>query len=176
MKTVRIREYLSGGDRRSIGRADELVRLLQHQPDLLPELIQQIWSEDPLVAMRAADAVEKLTRTQAHGLQSFKKELLGLAAETSQPELRWHLAAMLPRLHLSPAERQRAFRVLTEYLQDKSSIVKTFAIQGLFDLSVGDPGLRPQVEEVLRVSLRDGTAAMRARSRKLIKLMEKARR
>jgi len=173
MKPVRIHDYLAGGDRRSIGRADELASLLAHRPALLPELVREMWSDDPVVAMRAADVLEKVTRTQQQELQRFKKELLGLAEETRQQELRWHLAAMLPRLELSPSERQRATTILTHYLEDKSSIVKTFALQALFDLSVLYPPLRTQVEELLRAAMRGGTPAMRARSRKLLGKMGK---
>lgn len=175
MKALTIRAYLSGGDRRSIGRVNQVADLLRHRPDRLPELIREMWCEDALVAMRAADALEKLTRQGAKGLQQFKKELLGLAEETTQQELRWHLAAILPRLQLNPQEHRCAVRILTGYLQDKSSIVKTFALQGLFDLSAGHPALQPQVEELLRASLINGTAAMRARSRKLLKEIENAK-
>ena len=168
MKRAGIRAYLAGGDRRSIGRVDDLLKLIAHRPGLLPALSQEMWNADPVIAMRAADAVEKLTRKQPEPLQRLKKELLGLAEETSQQELRWHLAAMIPRLQLSHAEQRRAAGILTQYLQDKSSMVKTFALQALFDLSLRHTGLRPQVEELLRAALRTGTPAMRARSRKLL--------
>jgi hypothetical protein len=168
MKRSSIRDHLRGGDRRSIGRANEIVKMVEEQPSLLPELVEEIWSPDPVIAMRAADAAEKLSRTHAHGLHGFKKEFLGLAEETQQQELCWHLAAMLPRLQLSPSEQRRAVVILTQYLDDKSSIVKTFALQGLFDLSLRDRALRPRVEELLRSAQRAGTAAMRARSRKLL--------
>lgn len=163
--------YLAGGDRRSIGRANEIVELLQSQPGLLPQLIHEMWNPDPIVAMRAADAVEKLTRKQGLALQRFKKELLGLAEESHQQELRWHLAAMLPRLELSPAECRRVTQILAAWLEDKSSIVKTFALQGLFDLSLQHSALRPQVEELLTAAVQTGTAAMKARSRKLLSKM-----
>lgn len=142
--------------------------MLELRPDLLPELLHQMWNADAVIAMRAADALEKLTRRQSEVLQRFKKELLGLAEETRQQELRWHLAAMLPRLQLSPKERERVVAVLTGYLNDKSSIVKTFALQGLFDLSVLHSELRPRIEQLLTVAVSTGTAAMRARSRKLL--------
>jgi hypothetical protein len=173
MKPSSIRDHLRGGDRRSIGCADEIAKMVDAQPSLLPELVEEIWSPDPVIAMRAADAAEKLSRTQAQRLQRFKKELLGLAGETQQQELRWHLAAMLPRLQLSPAEQRRAAAIFVQYLDDKSSIVKTFALQGLFDLSLRDRTLRPRVEELLRSAQRAGTAAMRARSRKLLARAEK---
>lgn len=168
MRSAAILELLSGGDRRSIGRVSKLVTMLERRPDLLPEVLHQMWNADAVIAMRAADALEKLTRRQSKVLQHFKKELLGLAGETRQQELRWHLAAMLPRLHLSPKERERVVAVLIGYLNDKSSIVKTFALQGLFDLSVLHSELRTQVEELLTVAVSTGTAAMRARSRKLL--------
>jgi hypothetical protein len=171
MKPAAIRDYLGGGDRRdrrSIGRANELVKMVERQPSLLPELVEEMWNPDPVIAMRAADATEKLSREHADGLLRFKKEFLGLAGETQQQELRWHLAAMLPRLQLSPAEQRRAVAIFVQYLGDKSSIVKTFALQGLFDLSLRDRALRPRLEELLRSAQRAGTAAMRARARKLL--------
>lgn len=173
MKRKVMAAYLTGGDRRSIGRANQIVRLVESRPRLLPQLIQEMWNPDPIVAMRAADAVEKLTRKQGRALQPFKKELLGLAEESHQQELRWHLAAMLPRLELSPPECRRATQILTAWLQGKSSIVKTFALQGLFDLSLEHSELRVQVKELLTAAVRTGTAAMRARSRKLLSKMAK---
>lgn len=171
MKRKEMAAYLTGGDRRSIGRANQVVKLAENQPGLLPQLIREMWNPDPIVAMRAADAVEKLTRRRERALQPFKKELLGLAEETDQQELRWHLAAMLPRLRLSPAECRRVTQILIAWLADQSSIVKTFALQGLFDLSLQHSALRPQVEELLTTAVQTGTAAMKARSRKLLSKM-----
>ena len=80
--------------------------------------------------MRAADAAEKVTRKHPELLQQHKKELLGLVSQVEQQELRWHLAVMVPRLWLNARERQRAMTSLRAYLEDRSSIVKTFAPPG----------------------------------------------
>lgn len=173
MKRKEMAAYLTGGDRRSIGRANQVVKLAENQPSLLPQLIREMWNPDPIVAMRAADAVEKLTRRRERALQPFKKELLGLAEETDQQELRWHLAAMLPRLQLSPAECRRVTQTFFAWLDDKSSIVKTFALQGLFDLSLQHSELCGRVEELLTAAVQTGTAAMKVRSRKLLSRMAK---
>ncbi len=122
--------------------------------------------------MRAADAIEKVTRKNREFLQPYKKELLGLMAEASQQEMRWHLAAMVPRLALSDRERQLAASLLNRYLEDRSSIVKTFALQGLADLARDDSRLQPRVLEVLRSAARNGTPAMKARGRKLLSRLE----
>jgi len=126
------------------------------------------------VRMRAADAAEKVTRENPELLRPFKRELLGLMAEATQQEVRWHLAAMVPRLPLEVEERRLAMSLLNGYLEDRSSIVRTFALQGLADLAQDDPGIRSSVIELLREATRRGTAAMKARSRKLLVRLERA--
>ena len=102
-------------------------------------------------------------------MNPHKQELLGLLAEAEQIELRWHLALMVPRLTLSRPEIQRAAAALQRYLEDRSSIVKTFALQGLADLARQDASLRELAKRAIEESLRTGTAAMKARARKLLK-------
>jgi len=166
------RILLSGGDRRSIGRANEVVDLVLAQPKRIGELTELLWDLDAVVRMRAADALEKISRERIELLQAYKSELLGLMAETSQQEMRWHLAVLIPRLEMTPEERRRAVGILERYLGDRSSIVKTFAIQGLWELSLGDAALRPKVVELVRELTRTGTPAMRARGRKLLRYID----
>jgi hypothetical protein len=164
---------LVGGHRRQIGRVDQVVAMVSADPRLFPQLIAGLWSDDPLVRMRAADAAEKATRTEPGLLMPYKRELLGLLTEAVQQELRWHLALMVPRLALNAKERELAASLLGRYLQDRSSIVKTFSLQGLAELAQDDPSLRPTVIEILRAATRSGTPAMKARSRKLLIHLQK---
>jgi HEAT repeat protein len=159
---------LRGKDRRTIGRSEQVAALVSKNPGLFPELMKGLWSEDPLVRMRAADAAEKVTRERRKLLQRYKRELLGLMAECDQQEVRWHLAAMVPRLKLKPAERKAAAESLRGYLEDRSSIVRTFALHGLADLAREDAEMQPGVIELLREATRTGTPAMKARSRRLL--------
>jgi HEAT repeat protein len=164
---------LEGGDRRSTGRSDQVAAAVAKDPRLFPKLISGLWSHDPLVRMRAADAAEKVTRKNPELLTPHKKELLGLLTEATQQELRWHLAVMIPRLPLNAMERQLAISALNGYLEDRSSIVKTFALQGLAHLAQGDSSIRPGVVDLLREATRNGTPAMKARSRKLLPRLER---
>jgi len=167
-----MRELLTGGDRRSLGRSHEAVVKVAREPALFEELIACLWDDDFVVRMRAADAAEKASLEQPLLLQPFRKELLGLLEEATQQELRWHLALMIPRLRLNATERRRAHDALTGYLEDRSSIVRTFAMQGLADLGKQDPRLLPGTLEQIRTLTRTGTAAMKARGRKLLKELE----
>ena len=173
MRRKNILARLEGGDRRSIGRADEVAAEVARNHRLFPQLIAGMRSEDTLVRMRAADATEKVTRESPKLLQPYKRELLGLLADTSEQELRWHLAAIVPRLWLDAPERKLASSLLRGYLEDRSSIVRTFALQGLAELAERDLSLRPGVIELLRAAVRRGTPAMRARGRKLLLWLER---
>lgn len=131
-----------------------------------------LWSKELLVRMRAADALEKVTRASPALLQPYKKELLGLMGEATEPALRWHLAVIVPRLSLKARERQLILNSFFLYLEDRSSIVKTFALQGLADLAKDDPTILPCVIDILRQTTRKGSPAMKARSRKLLSRLD----
>jgi hypothetical protein len=172
MSRNNVLRLLEGGDRRTIGRANQVAAIVAKSLRLFPKLIAGLWSADPLIRMRAADAAEKVTRKHPELLTPFKKELLGLMTEATEQEMRWHLAAMVPRLPLNAAERELAISSLNGYLEDRSSIVKTFALQGLADLAQNDSSIRPGVVETLREATRNGTPAMKARGRKLLLRLE----
>lgn len=167
-----ILSLLEGGDRRTTGRSDEVAAMVSDNPALFSALIAGLWSADPLVCMRAADATEKVTREHHEFLRPYKRELLGLLSEATEQELRWHLAVMIPRLPLNAREQKIAISSLNRYLEDRSSIVKTFALQGLADLAQNEPRILPRVVETLREAARKGTPAMKARSRKLLIRLE----
>lgn len=80
---------------------------------------------------------------------------------------------MIPRLRLTAAECARAAVVLQGWLEDSSSIVKTFAMQGLADLAGQETSMQPMVLDMLRTLSRSGAPAMRARGRILLKRMER---
>jgi hypothetical protein len=169
MSRDKLKDWLEGTDRRSIGRANEVVALVLREPRRFPQLIGQLWSDDSVVRMRAVDVAEKISAKNPDLLKPFKAELLGLLFEAEQKELRWHLAQMIPRLLLTKKERQHAAEGLRRYLKDTSSIVKTFALQGLTDLARAETSLLPEIIENLEAAERAGTPAMKARARKLLK-------
>jgi hypothetical protein len=158
---------LVGGDRRSIGRSNDVVKQALGDACLFDQLIDGFASDDILLRMRCADAAEKVSAVHPDWLQGHKRLLLTLAAKATQQELRWHLAQMLPRLKMTSRERRMAAAAMFKYLDDKSRIVKVFAAQALADLSQQDQELRPRVATLLRELERTGTPAMRARMRRL---------
>jgi len=163
-----ILQKLTGGDRRSIGKANEVVAEVLARPALFRKVLSGMLAEDPLVRMRAADAVEKITASHPEYLIPNRKMLIGPVARIDQKEVRWHVAQLLPRVAWNIAERKEVLSLLEDYLQDDSSIVKTFAMQALADLARNSPELRSSVLRRLKQLTAAGTPAMKARGRMLL--------
>jgi hypothetical protein len=168
MSTLIILRKLKGGDRRSIGRSSEVVTDVLADPRLFGALFAGLSADDPVVRARAADAVEKISVIHPEYLRPYRATLVGELARCEQKEVRWHVHQMLPRLWWNARERQEVCDILTDYLRDSSSIVKTFAMQALADLAARAPDLRPAVLRQLQKLTVSGTPAMRARGRKLL--------
>ncbi|MBS1805314.1 MAG: hypothetical protein JST28_18285 [Acidobacteria bacterium] len=168
-----IRQMLEPGRRLDAGRVWEVIELIEGQPSRLSKLIECLFDEDAAVASRAADALERVTRDSPQLAQRWKESLIGLLAETTEKKVRWNLALTIPRLKLTIPECRRVADVLNTWLDDPSSIVKTTALHGMADLTRQNPDSLANVLDLLRIAGRSGTPAMRARSRILLKAIER---
>jgi len=164
-------EKLVGRDRRSIGRSNEVVADVLRNPTLFKEVFNGMIADDPLIRMRSADAAEKITVKHPEYLRGYKRKLIYKVAKMDQQEVRWHVAQMVPRLALTEQESKDVFETLMSYLLDRSSIVRTFAMQALADLAGKQTSLRPRVLELLEKSTQTGSPAMKSRGRKLLKTL-----
>jgi hypothetical protein len=165
-------EKLKGGDFRSIGNSNEVVEEVLNNPVLFDAVFKAMLNEDPLVRMRAADAVEKITRDYPEYLQPYKTDLVKNVAAVNQQEVRWHTAQMIPRLILTKEERTTSAEILFRYLEDDSKIVQTNALQALADLSTGDVVFRQKVFQVVEKLTKTGSPAVKNRALKLLEEME----
>jgi len=161
-------DQLRNGDRRSIGRANAVARQVLRTPRRLPELAAGLWHPDPLIRMRAGDALEKVSQARPGWLIPLRVELLKLAQSTEEQEARWHLAQILPRLRLRRVQRMALVTLLRRYGQDRSAIVRVSALQALAEVAAGDSALWQAVRRQLEGALKQGSAAERARARRLL--------
>lgn len=165
-------QKLAGDDRRSIGRADEVARDIAEKPRLFRLVFEAILSEEPVVRMRAADAVEKATRERPDLLQPYKQRLLLEVAAVDQQEVQWHVAQLLPRLSLTTSEREQVCAILLGFLHNQSQIVKVNAMQGLADLATENEAIKKRVIPILEEISEAGSPAIQARGRKLLKKLK----
>lgn len=164
-------EKLSGGDRRSIGRSEEVVADVLDHPELFDAVFEGMLHDDPLIRMRSADAVEKITKEHPEHLLPYKDTLIDEVARIDQQEVRWHFAQMVTRLDLDAEERARVFAILCDYLGNESKIVQTLSMQALADLAEADEALLPRVARIIEELVDNGSPAVRSRGRKLLSSM-----
>ena len=162
---------LLGGDRRSVAGVERAVEAVLMQPALLAVLFDGLYSDDALLRMRCADAIEKVTAAHHDWLLPFKAALLGPLAAQTQEEVRSHVASLLARLPLSEGEARAVITLLLDYTNDTSSIVKALAMQAMADIALCHPAWLGEVRRHIDELIVIGTPAMRARGRKLSKLL-----
>jgi hypothetical protein len=161
-------DKLSGGDGWSIGRVEEVVAEVLAKPAPFPSRFQGMMAGDPVIRLRAVDAVEKVTADRPELLRPYEAALLGRVDRIEQQEVRWHVAQMLPRLDLGAGERDVAVAILTGYLQNRSKTIQKPAMQALAGLAETDVRLCSQVLFLLEESTATGSPAMQTWGRKLL--------
>jgi len=164
---------LSGGDLRSIGASNQVVTEVLAQPDLISVLFNGVESSDPVIRMRCADVIEKVSAMHPELLLPFKNTILQRLTKVQQQEVRWHVAAILPRLPLTKAEVNSVVNVLLSFTNDRSSIVKTMSMQALADIAMQHQHLRPSIKQHIEELTQTGTPGMQARGKKLLKALTK---
>ncbi len=164
-----ILQKLRGGDLRSIGRAEEVVQDILRSPSLFGEVFDGMLNDDPLIRMRSADVLEKVSSKHPEYLKPYKERLISEVSKIKQQEVRWHVAQMFSRLEINDRERDRIIKILLFYIDtSESKIVKTFSMQTLADLAKRDEAIRPQIIKILKNLVGAGSPAMKNRGNKLI--------
>ena len=163
-----ISDLLSGNDRRSIGKSDDVVALVVKNEKLFDELFNCLYSNNEVIRMRAADAIQKIVELKPDIIKKYKHEILNDIAKIDQQEIRWHVAQLIPHLGLIKADVPIAFKFLNGYLNDESKIVKTFSMQALADLTDIDLNLNKKVITIIEKQMKQGSPAVLSRGRKLL--------
>lgn len=168
-----IYDLLKGHDLRSIGKSNEVVKLVTSDPDLFDEVFDGIFHEDKVIRARCADAVEKVARVFPIYIQKKKSIILKNLSKFKQKEILWHIAMMIGYIKLNRAEVARAAGFLFKWLKEEESIVvKVMCMQTLAELSIKNPKMRKSVQDEIQKQMVNGSPGVKARGRKLIKLLE----
>lgn len=170
----KIIEKLSGGDLRSIGRADEVVKDILRSPALFKYAFEGIFNPDPVIRMRCADVLEKVSSIHPKYLQPYKKRLINEVSKIDQQEVKWHLAQMFSYLNLKSSERKKIIEILFSYLDnEKSNIVKVFSMQTLANFAQKDQNIKDRVIKKINKLIKTGSPAIVSRGKKLLNIIER---
>ena len=170
---VKLNEQLKGGDLRSIGKVNSVIKAIKNQQDF-DEFFTGLFDKDRLVVMRTADAVEKMSLTHPEYLKPHKNELVKLINSAEHIELKWHLAQLATRVKLNEEEIGTVWDTLTRWALDKkeSRIVRVLSMQGLFDLLKQYPELKNDFEHTIIALDKEPIPSIAARIRILRKKLK----
>lgn len=160
---------LSGGDPRSLGEAEQVVADTLADPTQLGEVFGCLFDDDPVVRMRAGDAVEKVARQQPQLLAPYVDRLLTDVAPIEQASVQWHLAQILAEVPLTPAQQDRAIAILEHNVTHATDwIVLNLTMESLTHFAQDDPDLRRRLIPTLHHHTTDHRKAVAKRASRLL--------
>ena len=167
-----LRDRLATGTTRDLGCANEVAREALHKPALVNELVDALSDDRTVVAHRAANALKKIQRSNPDLLHPHAKQILQRSLSTEHMHTRWSLTIILGELPLRGRNKALAVDLMFEALASRSALQRTFALQALTNYAQNDAELRTRMRPILQRALTDSSAAIRARTRKLLKELE----
>jgi hypothetical protein len=163
---------LSGGPPNSLGRTPEVVAATLADRALLRPLFTTLRSDDPIVRMRAGDALEKVCRERPEWFAREANRLLEEVAAIDQPSVRWHVIQMLGEIRLTGEQHRRAVALARRFLETSQDwIVLNVTMQQLFEWSRDDPTLAAWLAPQLERLTTDRRRSVAGRARKLLAAM-----
>ena len=173
-KVAEILEKLRGGDLRSIGKANEVAQEVEDNPVLFDSVFDGLFDNEPVVRMRSADVIEKVSQSKPELLSSHTSKIISILATAEQQEVCWHIAQIAPRLKCNEAEENEIIESLKSYLAHKSKIVQVSAMESLATIAERNNSILNEVVEIITKHKETGSPAVQSRARKLLqRLMRK---
>ena len=160
--------FLIGKDIGSIRMNSIIVQSVRDQ-STFDELFKLMFHHERPLAVRAADAVEKITRTRRYFLSPHKYQLLTMLKSADHKELKRHLVRFMPRLELTAAEVNIVYRTLTYWALNRHErkIVRAHSLQALSDFSQRFPELRRDFDQTVTTIKKEVIPSLHTRIRKL---------
>ena len=163
--------WLSGGDLRSDGMANEAAEFVLQNPDLLDELFAGLRESDDVIRGRTADALEKVARARPDLLVDRLGELIAVVESDKLPMVRWHVAMILGHLACYEEVVDQVTPTLLGLLEDGSVFVRSWAIVSLCIIGRKYPGWNEQIVNQVGPLQADPSVAIRSKARKAVKLL-----
>lgn len=166
-----ILEWLSGGDIRSDGMANEAAAFVLSNPEVYPELYEGLSVEDDVIRSRASDAMEKVARVNPELLKDKLPELIDITMSESISAVKLHLAMIFGHLAVYEEEKERLISILFHLLEDRSVFAKGWAITSLCILGRKYPEESQRILNEITPLQNDSSIAVRSKVKKAIVLL-----
>lgn len=118
MGTRRFEQMLVvGGKTNSLGKVNDVISEILLDKNLVGDLYECLFSDDPWIRMRAIDALEKICRQHPHWIEPYLDRLQSnFSGPEQQPSIKWHLAEIYIQVTLTSIQKDIAIKWLTTQL------------------------------------------------------------
>ncbi|MEJ2266455.1 MAG: HEAT repeat domain-containing protein [Anaerolineales bacterium] len=164
-------QWLSGGDLRSDGVSNEVVKFVLANRGVFADLYEGLSAPDDVVRGRTADALEKIARSQPEWVENHIPALVKVARRDEVPMVRFHLAMTLGHLAIYQDHIDEISQALLDLLQDDSVFVKSWAIASLCIVGRLYPDKRETIVQRISALQSDNSPAVRTRVRKALPVL-----
>lgn len=114
-----LKKYLQGEDFKSIADVDHLIPLINTQ-NKFDKLYPYLFTDNRLIVMRAADAIEKITKKKyPFYLHSYNAKIIELLSTVREKVLKWPVALMASRMDHSENELKQDFELIVLKLKEE---------------------------------------------------------
>jgi HEAT repeat protein len=165
---IRLLEWLSGGDLRSDGAANQVVAFVLANEASIDELASGLDDSDDVVRGRSADALEKIARERPDLIIDRLSDLIRSGLEDPLPVVQMHVAMILGHLAHYAHAADSITDALEEMLVGKRAFARSWAIASLCIVARKYPQRAPAILESISPLMNDPSAAIRTRARKAV--------
>lgn len=160
----------AGGKTNSLGRADEVIAAVLADPQLLEELYHCLFNDNAWVRMRAADSLEKVCRQQPQWLEQYIDRLQSELSGSNQASIQWHLAQIYKQVRLTPVQKRRAIKWLSDLLAttDVDWIVAANSMETLAHFARGGAVPPERFKQLVQLQTQHRSKAVVKRANKLL--------
>jgi HEAT repeat protein len=163
--------WLSEGDLRSDGLANEVAALVLADPEAFSDLFDGLSDADDVVRGHAADALEKVARSRPDLVVVRLPEIVQVAEREQVPMVLMHVAMILGHIAGYASHIEQISGALVLLLNRDSVFVRSWAITGLCIIGTLYPGLRSRAVDLIAPLQVDASAAIRTRVRKALEVL-----
>jgi len=149
---------------------------LSHRPPrqgAIRALMKELISEDPFARRCAADLARRVSESEPGILSGYSDVLIDLALEIRLDEwpARGHVLLAAASNTTSRTQRLRLAPLARAMIEDDRNALRAIALEAFAVLAAAEPELREEGVVLLENARREGTAAMRARARRMLVML-----
>ena len=167
----KILEWLSVGDLRSDGMANEVSTAVLKSPDLFDDLHAGLSEPNDVIRAHTADALEKVARSRPDLIIEHLQDLVSISRTDPVPMVKMHLAMIFGHLALYEGQIDTLRSALFDLLDDESVFAKSWAIASLCIIGrIYPQESQPIVNRISQLQ-RDSSIAIRTRAGKALNIL-----